>query len=158
MKNNSFIAKHSAVLTSAVIGAVLINLIILLCRYTHAHSSPGYFWYDMCGITAFWISIPVVFIIAVTGLDKAGGPALGFGIYSFLGAVSFALLTIVWQFVSGFSRNKQISKPFAFRRTQLEIWAKKCRWRGIRTAYFQTNATENDLFSHRRLRRCRIEL
>jgi hypothetical protein len=101
MKNNSFITKHCAVLTSAVIGAVLFNLLILLSNYLQIHSSPGYFWYDMCGITVFWISIPFMLILAVTGLDKGGGTASGYVIYAFLGAVSFALVTIVWRFMSG---------------------------------------------------------
>lgn len=100
MKNPKTKKKLRAVLMGAVLGAALFDLMILIENITYIMWRHGYlsdYWNEYSTGIDFLLAIPSAFVASTIGFH--GGLINEYFVNAFLGAIVFAVITFVWQFI-----------------------------------------------------------
>jgi Ca2+/Na+ antiporter len=99
MKNINSKRKFRTVLIAAILGAVFFDSMILIENLTyimwrHGHLSD--YWHNYCVGTAFLLEMPSAFVSSIFGFN---GFLNEYVVNGLLGAIVFAFVVIIWQFI-----------------------------------------------------------
>jgi hypothetical protein len=123
MKNLNTWKKFRAVLTAAICGAVLFDIIIGVSEWLTNLDDPGsqHGWCltllgAIFSVAALILAIPAAFVWSIFGIHGSS-VLIPYAINGFNGAVIFAVVAVFWQFVvkgNGASRNRLLYFIFSF--------------------------------------------